>query len=43
MAGKVRGFLFTDIGYFLTKLPLNEGKGRNGNNREAPLLQRLLI
>ena len=36
MAEKVRGFLFTDIGYFLTKLPLNTEKGRNGNNQQPP-------
>ena len=39
MAEKVRGFLFTDIGYFLTKLPLNREKGRNGNNRQPPSVQ----
>ena len=38
MAEKVRGFLFTDIGYFLTKLPLNTEKGRNANNQYNPHL-----
>ena len=41
MAEKVRGFLFTDIGYFLTKLPLNTEKGKNGNNPHLSLLLQL--